>query len=53
MFSIKPLNKEDLEASISMLINSSGNNNFPKHVVTANFNDDVTPSVIAVSKYIN
>lgn len=53
MFSISPLSKEDLKASIKMLINPSSNNSFPKQVVTANFNDDVTPSVIAVSKYIN
>lgn len=53
MFSIKTLNKEYLKASIGMLINSSSNNSFPKQVVTANFNDDVTPSVIVVSKYIN
>ena len=53
MFNINPLNKDDLEASIQMLIRSFSNNSFPKQVVTASFNDDVTASVIVVSKYIN
>ena len=53
MFNINPLNKDDLEASIQMLIIPFSNNSFPEQVVTANFNDDVAPSVIAASKYIN
>lgn len=56
MFSIKSLNKEDLNTSIQMLINSSSDKPKPKMFVTATYIEaDIIPApiIIANCKLVN